>query len=261
MTNSAGCPPTGGGLERRPLSRFAGGCRPGRRLLWRAATRSGKDIPAGGRSVSANRAFPGGDPQVLSNHSVAGSGNFVTGQFGPLTLEGGTERWFEFTTLGDGTPGTYVAVLPVAEEARSLLVRPSDGAVVDGEIDRTSDRIAFEGDVRPQWVMELDLGTLLPYMAEIGTEFDLLTALQLQLDYVDFAQALPYDSSMPLSSPPIALNGKLIFPSQRIRLCSKHPLVDGRYGRREHAHRVLFGRIAGHPQPHMGGRVVLLHRR
>ena len=191
----------------------------------------------------------GGDPQVLSNDSVAGSGNFVTGQFGPLTLEGGTDRWFEFTTLGDGAP---VRMWPCCPWRKRPVPCSSGGqwgrrGWRDGSHERP---YRVEGDVRPQWVMELDLGTLLPYMAAIGTESDPLTALQLQLDYFDFAQALPYDSSMPLSSPPIALNGKLIFPSQRIRLCSKRPVIHGRYGHRN-AHRVLFGRIAGHPQPHM----------
>ncbi|MFV2068932.1 MAG: hypothetical protein ACC645_18355, partial [Pirellulales bacterium] len=122
-----------------------------------------------------------GQPAVFADADFDQDGNLDTDRY---TLAGGqTERWYKFTTLGDGWPGHQLRAMPPAEEARALRIEPVDGLILDPfgnpQVDDQSDPLPLGGGASSQLVMEFDLSSLLPYLDELAP----LTSFELQLDY------------------------------------------------------------------------------
>ncbi len=132
-------------------------------------------------------------PDILTNRTITGSGEYVvdraTGRpfvfqdednddngmldtdFYTLAM-GQNERWYRFTTLGDGLPGNYLSVgpeapAPIRLAAQTNGVLSPSGATFD--VSQVNDSQVIVGGSTPGTevtvgVLEYDLASLLPYL-------------------------------------------------------------------------------------------------
>jgi len=146
------------------------------------------------------------DAETLTNLTVTGSGDYLadrgTGQpavFADQDLNedgeldasrytlgmGEAERWYKFTTLGDGQPGSQLQLLTAAEAERLLRLDPIDGLVsAQGQtstIECSSERFILDGQGGSSLILEFELAGLLSYLDDL----DVIQALQLELHYSD----------------------------------------------------------------------------
>ena len=125
----------------------------------------------------------------LVNRSIPGSGSFLVGKgttevFTGLAdfvlAPGQRERWYRFTTLGDGQPGNVIRVTPGAEDPQ-FLVAVDDGSIIfdpaGGIVGQTSGARVLGGG-RRSGVLEFDLGAFLDQMGTLSP----LQKAQLLLD-------------------------------------------------------------------------------
>ena len=114
----------------------------------------------------------------LANFAVSGSGAFVvdraTGQ--PATFNsqlggGQAERWFRFTTLGDGQPGDHILLSPESNSAAAVsLFARGMGTLINGVPSSTAnpgDPITVQAGSR-SGILEFDISQLLGDLNSTG---------------------------------------------------------------------------------------------
>ncbi len=130
----------------------------------------------------------------LANRTITGSGDFLVstsgaassfgddpnavdidgdGQNDFVLLPGQLEKWFRFTTLGDGKAGDQIRLVTPAGEARTVLVRGVDGRLVPTgagglqvQIDPVIPLGQQAGDLG---ILELDLSAYLDRIDRLNT--------------------------------------------------------------------------------------------
>jgi len=102
-----------------------------------------------------------GEPGLDSTLFTLGTTPEGSGEEGSLA----DERWYRFTTLGDGVPGSVLRVLPFAFDDRSVFIDgdggyvDASGALLDGFL--ADDRYVIGGDDGTEAVLEFDVSDIL----------------------------------------------------------------------------------------------------
>ena len=167
--------------------------------------------------------------ETLTNRTITGSGSFLvdrgTGRAvvfadqdyngdGVLDddrytlVQGQDERWYKFTTLGDWQGGNQIRLTPAYEPGGTLWIAPTDDAIPQStsnppQNDPDAALFSLGGSEAGQLVLELDLGSLLPYLDDL----DKLSALTLELEYANLHQGLGLGSAVSAAE----LSGRLAF--------------------------------------------------
>ena len=141
----------------------------------------------------------------LVNRTVTGSGDFLVSTSGAPTsfgdnpdavdidgdgendfvlLPGQKEKWFRFTTLGDGKAGDQIRLITPAGETRTVLVRGVDGRLVptppSGNFQvETGPVINIGAQAGDAAILELDLSAYLDRIDRLNT----ITKATLKVDY------------------------------------------------------------------------------
>ncbi|RLB87788.1 MAG: hypothetical protein DRH10_08615, partial [Deltaproteobacteria bacterium] len=127
-------------------------------------------MPESGYDVVANRSFTGsgdflvdtgtGRPDVFTDLDLNKDGVLDSCRF-VLPL-GQSEHWYRFTTLGDGQPGNYIRLSPVAVPSQTYRLAGYDGILTGGGVDLSGETLLINND--RTGIMEFDLARLLPFM-------------------------------------------------------------------------------------------------
>jgi Ca2+-binding RTX toxin-like protein len=148
---------------------------------------------------SASQTIPTTGISTLTNQTVTGDGDFLSNlQAGPILFkDNGTsttytlpavqsERWYTFTTLGDGQASNSIRLTPTAVEAATSTLRATDAglfvAPLNGfalQANASVFHIGGSAGIDNIGIFELDLASLLPYIEQSN----LIQQVQLQLDY------------------------------------------------------------------------------
>jgi len=147
-----------------------------------------------------------GRPEVFTDQDFDDDGTIDTARY---TLAAGQEyRWYKFTTLGDGTAGTQLRVIPAAEYERTLWIVATDDALPGStanppQSNPNSQTFTLGGDELSQLVMELELSSLLPYLDEL----DQMASFTLHLEYSNLHRQLALATPVTVAR----LNDQLVF--------------------------------------------------
>ncbi|MCA9141055.1 MAG: FG-GAP repeat protein, partial [Planctomycetales bacterium] len=115
---------------------------------------------SGGRTIDLPA--PGG-VQPLSNETIAGSGDYLSGQFGPVFPVDGD--WYQFIALSDGAAGNSISLSPIGDASASgKLLLVDSGTIERNGSDYTLNRgrLAVTGDGDNTVFLQFDLSRYEP---------------------------------------------------------------------------------------------------
>ncbi|HEY7116497.1 MAG TPA: SdrD B-like domain-containing protein [Tepidisphaeraceae bacterium] len=136
---------------------------------------------------------------TLTNQTVTGDGDFLVGQGGgqsivfnnpasTFTLNAGqTERWYTFTTEGDGQADSVIRLTPAAKERATKALHGSDGGLTPVSpgtgftLQADGATLRVGGATGGVGIFEFDLS---PYLAYVD-QTNFIEQVQLQLDYAN----------------------------------------------------------------------------